>query len=321
MRRRDFIVLLGSSLTLPAAHAQQVRVIGLFAFGSEAEQRDWTDAFVRRMAQLGWTEGVNLKIEYRWADRRHERFAAIADDLVKQKVDLIVTHNLVPSLLVKQATSTIPIVFATAADPVGNGIVDSLARPGGNITGLSRQAPDAAGKLIELLREMSPGLQRLGILTVPGDSYAALDVKDVQRAAQTFNVAVQPVEIGSGDKIDAAINSLQGRAQALYVQPFTRFYDDRVQIGAASLAARLPTMYIVREYVQAGGLMSYSPNLPMMWRRAADIVAKVLSGTKPGDIPVEEPTEFDLVINARTAKALGLAVPPALLARATEVIE
>ena len=130
MRRRDFIVLLGSSLTLPAAHAQQVRVIGLFAFGSEAEQRDWTDAFVRRMAQLGWTEGVNLKIEYRWADRRHERFAAIADDLVKQKVDLIVTHNLVPSLLVKQATSTIPIVFATAADPVGNGIVASLARPG-----------------------------------------------------------------------------------------------------------------------------------------------------------------------------------------------
>ena len=322
MRRREFIALLGSVAVSPySAHAEQVRTIGLLGSGSEAAQREWTAAFVQRIAQLGWTEGGNLKIAYRWAEGRNERFAEFAAELVRLNVDLILTHNTVPTLVAKQATSSVPIVFATAGDPVGSGIVASLARPGGNVTGLSGQAPDTAGKLIELLREMSPGLQRLGILTVPGERYAALDVKEVQRAAQTFNVTVQPVEIGSGDKIDAVINSLQGRVQALYVQPFTRFYDDRVQIGAASLAARMPTMYVVREYVQAGGLMSYSPNLPMMWRRAADIVAKVLSGAKPGDIPVEEPTEFDLVINARTAKAIGLAVPPAVLARATEVIE
>jgi putative ABC transport system substrate-binding protein len=212
-------------------------------------------------------------------------------------------------------------VFATAGDPVGSGIVASLARPGGNVTGLSGQAPDTAGKRIELLREMSPELEQLGVLTETGNPYAALDVKEVQRAAHTLNMRVQTLEVRPSDKIDAVINSLKGRVQALYVLPITRFYANRVQINAASLAARLPTMYVIREYVQAGGLISYGPNWLSMWRRAADVVAKVLSGVKPGDIPVEQPTEFDLVINSRTAKALGLAVPPALLARADEVIE
>lgn len=321
MRRREFIALLGSSVILRSAHAQQLRQIGLLGSGSETAQREWTAAFVQRMAQLGWTEGGNLKIEYRWADGRNERFAEIAAELVKLNVDLIVTHNTVPTLVVKQATSSIPIVFATAGDPVGSGIVASLARPGGNVTGLSGQAPDTAGKRIELLREMSPELEQLGVLTETGNPYAALDVKEVQRAAHSLNVRVQTVEVKPSDKIDAVINSLKGRVQALYVLPTPRFYADRVQINIASLAARLPTMYVIREYVQAGGLISYGPNWPSMWRRAADMVAKVLKGVKPGDIPVEQPTEFDLIINSRTAKALGLVVPPALLARADEVIE
>lgn len=321
MRRREFIAALGSTLVLPSAYAQQVRTIGLFGSGSETAQREWTAAFVQRIAQLGWTEGRNLKIEYRWAEGRSERFAEIASELVGLKVDLLLTHNTVPTLVAKKATSSIPIVFATAGDPVGSGIVASLARPGANVTGLSGQAPDTAGKRIELLREMSPGLAHLGALTEPGNPYAALDVKEVQRAAETFNVKVQTVEVGPGDKVEAVINSLRGRVQALYVLALPRFYAYRVQINAASLAARLPTMYVIREYVEAGGLISYGANWTSMWRRAADVAAKVLSGVQPGDIPVEQPTEFDLVINSRTAKTLGLAVSPALFARANEVIE
>jgi ABC-type uncharacterized transport system substrate-binding protein len=321
MKRREFIALVGIAFLSAPAHAQKVRTVGLLGSGSEAAQKEWTAAFVRRLAQLGWTEGGNLKIEYRWAEGRNERFAEMASELVRLNVDLILTHNTVPTLAVKRATSTIPIVFATAGDPVGSGIVTSLARPGGNVTGLSGQAPDTAGKRIELLREMTPGFNNLGILTETANPYAALDVREVQRAARTLNVHVQTKEIGPGDKIDTAIDSLKGRVQALYVLPIPRFFVKRAEISAASLAAGLPTMYVIREYVQAGGLISYGPNWPSMWRRAADVVVKVLNGTKPGDIPVEQPTEFDLVINARTAKTLGLAVPAALFTRADEVIE
>ena len=322
MRRREFIALLGGAAVSPySAHAEQVRTIGLLGSGSEAAQREWTAAFVQRIAQLGWTEGGNLKIAYRWAEGRNERFAEFAAELVRLNVDLILTHNTEPTLVAKQATSSVPIVFATAGDPVGSGIVASLARPGGNVTGLSGQAPDTAGKRIELLREITPGLEQLGVLTETGNAYAVLDLKEVQRAARTLNVQVQTVELEPRHKIDVAINSLKGRVQALYVLPIPRFYANRTQINVASIASRLPTMYIIREYVQAGGLISYGPNWPSMWRRAADLVAKVLRGVKPGDIPVEQPTEFDLVINSRTAKALGLTVPPTLLARADEVIE
>src|SRR3954447_25350797 len=321
MRRREFIALLGSMLVAPAARAQQARRIGLLGSGSDAAQQEWTAAFVRRMAQLGWTEGGNLKIEYRWAHGRNERFAEIAAELVKLNVDLILTHNTVPSLVVKQATSNIPIVFATAGDPVGSGIVASLARPGGSVTGLSGQAPDTAGKRIELLREMSPGLEQLGVLTETGNPYAALDVREVERAARSFNIQVQTAALEPGEEIDVALNALKGRVHGLYVLPIPVFFAHRVQLNVQSLAARLPTMYVIREYVEAGGLISYGPNWPSMWRRAADLVAKILNGAKPGDIPIEQPTQFDLVINARTAKALGLTVPPTLLGRADEVIE
>jgi putative tryptophan/tyrosine transport system substrate-binding protein len=321
MRRRDFIALLAGTLASPAARAQEVRTIGLMGSGSEVAQREWTAAFVQRIAQLGWTEGSNLKIAYRWADGRTERFAEIAAEFVALKVDLILTHNTLPTLAAKHATSSIPIVFATAGDPVGSGLVASLARPGGNMTGLSGQAPDTAGKRIELLRELAPGLKRLGILTEQGNPFAALDVKEVQGAARTFDIQTHIVELGAGDKIDSALTSLSGRVEALYVVPIPSFFANRAEIGVQSLAARLPTMYVIREYVQAGGLISYGPNWASMWRRAADLVAKVLNGVKPGDIPVEQPTQFDLVINSRTAKSLGVTVPPTLFARADEVIE
>jgi putative ABC transport system substrate-binding protein len=322
MRRREFIALLGGVVVSPYfAHAQQVRTIGLLGSGSEGAQREWTAAFIQRITQLGWNEGGNLKIAYRWAEGRNERFAELAADLVRLKVDLILTHNTVLTLAAKQATSSIPIVFATAGDPVGSGIVASLARPGGNLTGLSGQAPDTAGKRIELLRELIPGLERLGVLTETGNPYTARDVEEVRGAARTFNIQVHTVELQPGDKVDAAFNSLKDRVQALYVLPAPQFFANRVQINSGALAARLPTMYVIREHVQTGGLISYGPNWSSMWRRAADLVAKVLSGVQPGDIPIEQPTQFDLIINARTASALGLTVPPTLLARADEVIE
>lgn len=322
MKRREFIALLGGAVVSPyPALAQQVRTIGLLGSGSEAAQRQWTAAFVQRMAQLGWNEGGNLKIAYRWADGQNARFAELAAELVKLNVDLILTHNTLPTLAAKQATSGIPIVFATAGDPVSSGIVAGLARPGGNVTGLSGQAPDTAGKRIELLRELTPGLERLGVLTETGNPYAALDVKEVERAARSFNIQVQTAALEPGEEIDVALNALKGRVHGLYVLPTPVFFAHRVQLNVRSLAAGLPTMYVIREYVEAGGLISYGPNWPSMWRRAADLVAKILNGAKPGDIPIEQPTQFDLVINARTAKALGLTVPPTLLGRADEVIE
>lgn len=322
MKRREFIALLGGAVVSPyPALAQQVRTIGLLGSGSEAAQRQWTAAFVQRMAQLGWNEGGNLKIAYRWADGQNARFAELAAELVKLNVDLILTHNTLPTLAAKQATSGIPIVFATAGDPVSSGIVASLARPGGNVTGLSGQAPDTAGKRIELLRELTPGLERLGVLTETGNPYAALDVKEVERAARSFNIQVQTAALEPGEELDVALNALKGRVHGLYVLPIPVFFAHRVQLNVQSLAARLPTMYVIREYVEAGGLISYGPNWPSMWRRAADLVAKILNGAKPGDIPIEQPTQFDLVINARTAKALGLTIPPTLLGRADEVIE
>jgi putative ABC transport system substrate-binding protein len=321
LNRRELVALFGGILAMPvAAYAQQTRMIGLLGSGSESAQSQWTAAFVQRLAQLGWSEGGNLKISYRWADGHNERYAEFAAELVRLNVDLIVTHNTVPTLTVKRATSTIPVVFATAGDPVGSGIVASLARPGGNLTGLSGQAPDTAGKRIELLRELTH-LEHLGVLTETGNPYAELDVKEVRSAARSLNIEVKVAALRPGDEIDAAFDSLKGSVQALYVLPTPLFFTHRSQINKSSLAAKLPTMYVIREYVQAGGLISYGPNWPSMWRRAADLTAKILNGAKPADIPIEQPTQFDLVINARTAKALGLTVPPTLLARADEVIE
>ena len=323
MRRREFITLLGGAAAWPlVAHAQQsaMPVVGLMGSGSAVAQSHLTASFLQRLRELGWTEGRNLRIEYRWGEGRDERFAEIAAEFVRLKVDLILTHNTLPTLAAKQATSVLPIVFATAGDPVGTGIVASLARPGGNISGLSGQAADTAGKRIELLRDLIPDLRRLAILA-DVSPLIALEMDEVQGAARAFALETATFEIRRAEDIAAAFEALQGRAQALYVPASPIFFVNRISINIFALTARLPTMYTVRESVEIGGLISYGPNWPNMWSRAADVVNKVLRGAKPADIPVEQPTKFDFVVNLTTAKALGLDVPATLLARADEIIE
>jgi putative ABC transport system substrate-binding protein len=326
MRRREFITLLGGTAAVwpLAAHAQQqgkLATVGLLGSGTAAAQSTWTAAFVQRMRELDWIEGRNLTIQYRWAEGHTERLASLANELVRLNVDVILTHNTPPPLAAKQATSVIPIVFATAGDPVGSGIVASLARPGGNITGLSSEAPDAAGKKLELLREVVPGLHRLATLADVNNPYATIDVRKIKQSAGNLGIEVASFEVRRSEELDSTFEMLKGRTDALYVLPVPLLFTNRVRINTLALSARLPTLHGVREYVEAGGLMSYGPNWPSMWRRAADLVDKILRGAKPADIPVEQPTEFDLVINLTTAKALGLTIPDKLLAIANEVIE
>ena len=269
---------------------------------------------MQRLRELGWIEGRTIAIDYRWAEGRSERFAEIAAEFVQLKVDVIVTSGTRRSLAAKQATSVIPIVFAVAGDPVGSGLVASLARPGGNVTGLSIQSADLVGKRLELLREVVPGLRRLAILANVGNPAAVLEMSEVQAAARTLGLEVVTLEIRRAEDIVPAFEALKGRADALYLCSDPLIITNRIRINTLALGARLPTMHGSREYVEAGGLMSYGPNFPDLFRRAAEFVDKILRGAKPADIPVEQPTKFDLVINLTTAKALGLAVPPTLLA-------
>jgi putative tryptophan/tyrosine transport system substrate-binding protein len=326
MNRREFITLLGGAA--PAwpymARAQQPAkpaTIGFLGATTASAQRDWTDAFIQRLRELGWIEGRTVTIEYRWAEGRTERFAEIATEFVRLKVDVIVTQGTSIVIAVKQATSVIPIVFASAGNPVGNRLVTSLARPGGNVTGLSSQASDTVGKRLEFLRDIIPGLRRLAILGNVESTYAMLEMGEVQAAARTLGLEVVMVEIRRDEDIARAFEALSERAGALYVVTDPLAFTQRIRIHTLALAARLPTAAAFREFVETGGLMSYGTNLPNQYRRAADYVDRILRGAKPADLPVEQPTKFDLVINLTTAKALGLEVPPTLLARADEVIE
>jgi putative ABC transport system substrate-binding protein len=324
MKRRTFIALLGgAAATWPlAARAQGARLptIGFLGATSPSSWSQWVAAFAQRLRDLGWIEGRTVAIEYRWAEGRNERFAEIAAELVRLKVDVIVTSGGAVAAA-KQATSTIPIVFAVANDPVGSGMVGSLARPGGNVTGLSQQQIDLAGKRLELLREVVPGLRTLAIMANVGYPAAVLEMGEVQAAARTLGFEAAGVEIRRTEDIAPAVEALKGRAEALYVVAEPLAGTNRVRINTMALGARLPTMHGNREYVEAGGLMSYGPNFPDLFRRAADLVDKILRGAKPGDIPVEQPTRFDLVVNLISARAIGITVPPTLLARADEVIE
>ena len=261
---------------------------------------------MQRLRELGWIEGRNVAIEYRWAETRFERSPEIIAEFVRLKVDVIVTHATANILAAKQGTSVIPIVFAAVADPVSIGVVDSLARPGRNVTGLSNQFTDAAGKRVELMREVVPGLRRLAILANVGIANAVLEIGEVQAAARTLGLEVATFEIGRAEDIAPAFAALKGRAEAVYVFGEPLVNTNRTRISALALDARLPTVAGFRELVDAGGLISYGTNLPDLFRRAADYVDKILRGAKPGDLPVEQPTKFDLVINLKTAKALGL---------------
>jgi putative ABC transport system substrate-binding protein len=328
-KRRDFIALLGGGGLLLAAKVRRARAqqasklptIGFLGSLSQSAQSTWTAAFVRRMREHGWIEGRTVAIEYRWAEGRSERFAEIAAEFVHLKVDVIVTAGTDAVIAAKKATSVIPIVFGTAGDPVANGLVASLARPGANVTGLSNQSADIAGKRIDLLREVVPSLRRLAIMANVASSIGVLEMREVETAAHTLGLDVAMLEIRRAEDIAPGIEALKGGADALYVVTEPLANTNRIQINTLAFGARLPTLHGQKPYVEAGGLMSYGANIPDLFRRAADMVDKVLRGIKPGDIPVEQPTKFDLAINLKTAKALGLQIPDKLLAIADEVIE
>jgi putative ABC transport system substrate-binding protein len=297
-----------------------VPTIGFLGNGTPSAWADWVTAFVKRLRELGWTEGRTVAIEYRWTEGHNERNDEFAGEFVRRQVDVIVTGG-GAVVAVKRATSTIPIVFGLANDPVAGGLVASLVRPGGNVTGLSLQAPDLVGKRIEFLREVVPNLRRLAVMANIEYPAAIGELTEVRTAARGVGIDVIAVEIRRGEDIASGFEAIKGGADALYVCTDGVVYFERVRINTLALGARLPTMHSQREYVTAGGLLCYGPNVPEMFRRAGDFVDKILRGAKPNDIPIEQPTKFDFVINLTTARALGLTVPETLLARADEVIE
>jgi ABC-type uncharacterized transport system substrate-binding protein len=306
VKRRDFITLIGGAVAWPlAARAQQATklpTIGYLGPATPATQGQWAAAFVQRLRELGWIEGRTVVIDYRWAEGRTERYAEIASEFVRLKVDVIVTVGGAVAAA-KQATATIPLVFAAAGDPVGSGLVASLARPGGNVTGLSVQSTDLAGKRLEILREIFPDVRRLAIIGNVEYAATVLEMDEAQAAARTLGFVIVRSEIRRAEDIAPAFEALKGAAQALYVCPDATINANHARINTLALGARLPTMHGLREIVEAGGLMSYGPNFPDLYRRAADYVDKILRGAKPADLPVEQPTKFDLVINLVTASA------------------
>jgi putative tryptophan/tyrosine transport system substrate-binding protein len=323
LKRRDFITLLGGAVAWPmAARAQQGGKLPTIGYlGADASAfSPWTAAFVAHLRELGWIENRNIAIEYRWSEGRTERYAEIAAEFVRLKVDVIVTvGSAVPTVV--QVTTAIPIVFAVAIDPVGNGLVASLAKPGGNVTGLSLHAAHLAGKRLELLREVVPQLRRLAIIFNVGNAQPVLEMRETEAAARTLGIEVVPLEIRRVADFSPAFQALRGNADALYVAIDQLMVANLMRILTLALGARLPTIFSTRDFVRGGGFMSYGPSYTERFGRAADYVDKILRGAKPGDIPVEQPTKFELVVNLITAQALGLEVPPTLLARADEVIE
>jgi putative tryptophan/tyrosine transport system substrate-binding protein len=324
MKRREFIALLGSAVAAwplspraePGAKVSTVGFIGTSAPDFSA----WTAVFARRLLELSDIDHRTVAIEYRWSEGRPERVAEIAAEFVQQKVDLIVAYG-GAAVALKNATASIPIVFAPAVDPVGVGLVTSLSHPGGNATGLSIQATEAAGKRLELLREVVPKLGRLGILFDGGYAATVQEKDEVHRVARTLGLEVVPQEIRRAEDIAPAFDALKGQVESLYVTENALIFTNSKTIMTLALNAQLPTTCTNADIARAGALMSYGPDFPAVFRRAAEIVDKILRGTKPGDIPVEQPTKFDLVVNLKTAKALSLIIPDKILALADEVIE
>ena len=324
MRRREFITLLGGAaaswpLAVRAQQAGKLPTIGFLGADASAFS-PWTAAFVARLRELGWIEGSTIAIEYRWSQGRTERYTEIAAEFVRLKVDVIVTvGSAVP--VVRQATAVIPIVFAVGIDPVGSGLVASLAQPGGNVTGLSIQANELAGKRLEFARQLVPRLYRLAIMFNVGNAQPVLEMGETQAAARMLGLEVVPLVIQRAEDIAPAFQTLKTRADALYVAVDQLMVANRTNILTSALGARLPTIFSTGDFVKAGALMSYRPSYTERFRHSADYVDKILRGTKPGDLPVDQPTKFELVINLKTAKALGLTIPQSLLQRADEIIQ
>jgi putative ABC transport system substrate-binding protein len=326
--RRGFAAMLGAALVPLAfpvsAFAQRQAKLPVIGFLGATTPTVWSPfvaAFLGRLRELGWVDGRNMTIEYRWAEGRDERYAEHTAEFVRRGVNVIVTSGTGPTLSVMQSTKDIPIVFAAAGDPVGTGIVASLARPGGNVTGLSNQQTDLAGNRLELLREVIPGLKRVAVMGNVNVPNVTLEMNEVQNVAPRLGIEVRRLEVHKTEDIVPGIEALAGKVQALYVCTDPLITTHTVRINTLALTEKLPTMYAFREYVRQGGMMSYGPNFPDLFRRAGDFVDKILKGAKPADIPVEQPVKFDLIVNLTTAKALGLAIPEVFLVRANEVIE
>jgi putative tryptophan/tyrosine transport system substrate-binding protein len=324
MKRRDLIAHAGIialwALPSPLRAQGSGKTVGFIGAAGQQSQAPLTAAFVDRLRELGWVEGRTVTIDYRWAEGSAERAGSAATDLVSRKVDVIFTNGTPVVSAVKRATSQIPVIFI-AGDPVGTGLVDSLSRPGANLTGLSLQSSELAGKHLELLQNVVQELRRVAVLVNVNAQNAVEQMHEAQRSAGSLGIEIQVLEIRRPDDIARAVERAKGNAQALYVTNEPLTLTNRALICTLAAAARLPTIFAYREFVQAGGLLSYGPSFPDLFRRGAEYVDKILRGRKPADLPVEQPTNFELIINLKTAKALGLSMPMTLLARADEVIE
>ena len=327
-QRRGFLIAAGAFLAAPfATEAQQpgkIARIGFLSLNMAGNPRG-TDSFRQGLREHGYVEGRNVVIEYRDAERKFERFPALVAELVALKVDVIVAPSVVASQAAKQATKTIPIVFAGVADPVADGLVASLARPGGNVTGLSNLAPELVAKRLELLKEAVPGVSQVAILWQPGSAMEGTDkkmLKDAEVAARALGVRLQVVEArGPAELQRAYADMIRERANALVVLGTPMFFTERERIAGLAIGNRLPAMFSTRQFVEVGGLMAYGASLDDLLRRTATYVDRLLKGAKPADLPVEQPTKFELVINLKTAKVLGLTFTQSLQMRADEVIQ
>jgi putative ABC transport system substrate-binding protein len=325
---RTLCAIVAFALALPTAQlaeAQQPRKvprIGFLSSVSANSVRARLEAFKQGLRDLGWVEGQSIAIDYRLAEGRNDRLPGLAEELVRLKVDVIVTHGVVATLAARRATAAIPIVFGSADDAVAAGLVASLARPGGNVTGLTVISPELSGKRLELLREVIPRLKRLAVLRNPTNPVSLPELKETQVAAQLLGLLIQSLEVTDPGGFAGAFSAMtREQAGALIVLSDAMFTGRHAQIVDHAAKSRLPAIYWTREFADAGGLMSYGPNVADLWRRSAVYVDKILKGAKPADLPVEQPTKFELVINLKTAKALGLSIPQSVLFRADQVIK
>ncbi len=320
------VLILAIAAAAPPVDAQQppkTATIGVLSSATPAAIAHYLEAFRQGLRALGHVEGKTFVLEVRHSEARAERLPELARELVSLKVDVILATTDLAIAAAKQQTSTIPILMAGSSDPVGTGFVASLARPGGNVTGLSRISPELSGKRLELLREAVPGLSRVAFLWNPDARGAVLDYKETEAAARSLRLQLQSVEVARAEDLDRAFSAVtKQRAQAFVVSaPNPVLFTNRGHIVSFAERNQLPSMYANRVWVDAGGLMSYGPSLADQFRRAATYVDKILKGTKPADLPVEQPTRFELVINMKTARALGLTIPPSILVRADQVIQ
>jgi putative ABC transport system substrate-binding protein len=326
MKRRNFIVLLtGSAVWLRGARGQQaanLRRIGVLSPFSPANTSRWDKALLRGLRDLGWIDGRNLAVEYRYAGGRLERLSDLVSDLVRQKVEIIVTTVTADTQAAKNAAADIPVVMVAAGDPVATGLVTSMARPGGKVTGLSQMTPDLSGKRLELLKEIVPGVSSIALLFNPEDPLSVLDRKEAERSAQTLGIKVHSLEVRDAADLNSALHeALASRVDALVLMPAPVMIENLKPIADFARQNHVPSTFHLREFAEVGGLISYGVDRSDLFRRAANYIDKILKGANPADLPIEQPTKFELVINLRTAKELNIAIPPRVLGMADEVIE